>query len=475
MLVTVGSMISLHVAGVPEGFIGEMVRSVTFRNPEFDRLRAIGRPTTGIERELVCCSWAAGPILRVPRGCLDTVTKLARVYGIEISLANQTLALDPPIIRTEDLVLRPYQREAADAMYNRQQGVISMPCGSGKTVTAIGAMTMIDQPTLVLVHTKHLLSQWMDEIWWFTDKTPGQIGGGVFAPRPITVATVQSLTSDRIDSIAQMFGCIFIDECHHAPAATWSAILRRMPARWIIGLSATPEREDGLTRIMLWDIGPILYEARADDLCKKGFLERTRVIRVPTEFEFNYQRPAFWTKMTAAMCGDRPRTQLAVDIALAEVRRGRTVAVLSGRVEHCKRMASMISGAGAPAEAVYSKIGVRKRTRIMAELRSGQLPVVCATQLFDEGVDVPRLGAVVKVYPGRGRGKAKQQQGRLMRPSSFKDGAGVLYDLVDQHVWRDTENGVGYPLVWQWYRRKSAYRQDGADVREDVPLEEILC
>jgi superfamily II DNA or RNA helicase len=149
----------------------------------------------------------------------------------------------------DQVSLRDYQTEAVGKLVRITQGYLVMPCGSGKTRTALGAIARLRTPTLVLVHTTDLAAQWRQEIRNELGVEAGLIGSGQARVAPITVGLVQALVRwplPRLDAYLSTLGFLVVDELHHCPAVTFRQIIDRCPARYRLGLTATPEREEGL-------------------------------------------------------------------------------------------------------------------------------------------------------------------------------------------------------------------------------------
>jgi superfamily II DNA or RNA helicase len=136
-----------------------------------------------------------------------------------------------------------------------------------------------------------------------------------------------------------------------------------------------------------------------------------------------------------------------VDLVRREVADGHQVLVLSGRVAHCQSLCKLLQDAGVDADVVTGKTAKKARAAKLGALREGSLPVVCATQLADEGLDCPKLDRVVVALPARSKRQATQRMGRTMRPGQGKEP--VVFDLVDD---------VGI-LKGQWSSRRAAYRK----------------
>jgi superfamily II DNA or RNA helicase len=224
-------------------------------------------------------------------------------------------------------------------------------------------------------------------------------------------------------------------------------VIAHLPGKYRFGLTATPDREDGLTPLLELCIGPQLFAIDQDELVALGYLQRPEVRFLESRFTFDYDGPEDHHELMNALVEDEARNQLILDQVLADARAGHTVLVLTGRVNHCEHLTARIARAGVKAGFLTGSVGKKERRALLEEFREGSLPVLVASTVADEGLDVPRLDRIVLAYPSRAKGRITQRLGRLMRPHPDK-AAPVLYDVVDPHV---------PPLVRQWQERKRIY------------------
>lgn len=338
---------------------------------------------------------------------------------------------------TLQTALRPYQSAALDAWLFEQSGTIIAPCGAGKTTLGAGAIAAVATPALVLVHTLALADQWVNRCIDQLGITPGRVGGGVYwtgataAPR-VVVATVQTLAqwswSERWD-FGSRFGLVVLDEAHHVPARTFAETFASLPARYRLGLTATPTRMDGLEDLLWWSCGPAVYRIAQKDLEDGGYTLRPRVTWVQTGFRPSVSSEE-WAKLTDELAQDPKRNELVAATAAQRLAEGRSVLVLADRTAHCAVLAEQISAWGQPAEALTGSLSKKARTDVLERLTDGRLRCAVATSLADEGLDVPGLDVVVLAAPSRNEGRVQQRVGRALRPHASKAQPEVV-DLVD--------------------------------------------
>ena len=477
MRATVTGTIRLHR---PPPDLADAVRSaLTIPNPEYLEAQKQMRATSGIDAAL-CYALRVGEDMLVPRGYGADLRALCQSRGVELDCDWTGLARGDVLDARSSVEPRPYQRAAVEALLHGRQGVVVAPTGAGKTIIGCLGIVGAGVSSLIVVHTLDLLQQWRQQIRRVIGVEPGQVGGGVVDWQPVTVATVQTLHRLGMAEVSARgagIGLVIHDEVHRQAASTWWDVCSWLPCLYRWGLTATPERADGLTQLLWWGVGPLLYEVPARELLDAGHLAKPRVVQVHTGWRY----PAFdeaaarfkeveatregwpvkraqmdkqraFQALQSALIEDADRNARIVDLVRREVDAGHQVLVLSGRVDHCEALCALLRAAGVDAEVVTGKTAKKAREGIMGRLRDGTLPAACCTQLADEGLDAPGLDRLVVAFPTRNKRQATQRRGRIMRPGPGKQP--VVYDLVDD---------VGV-LRGQAAARLRAYRADLGDV-----------
>ena len=184
--------------------------------------------------------------------------------------------------------LTPLQDQAARALIPHDTGVFVAPPGIGKTVLGTWLVAKRGRSTLVLVHRRPLLDQWITQLSMFLgidEKDVGQIGGGKRkANGRLDVAMIQSVVrKDRVDDIVATYGQVIVDECHHVPAVSFERVLSEVKARFVLGLTATPERRDGHHPILPMQLGPVRFSVDPKSQAAQRPFEHKLIVR-ETEF-----------------------------------------------------------------------------------------------------------------------------------------------------------------------------------------------
>ncbi|MGC8572769.1 MAG: DEAD/DEAH box helicase family protein [Caldisphaera sp.] len=195
-------------------------------------------------------------------------------YFKESGMSVKDSVLDPlpfPIIN-DRIKLRTYQEKALSLWLKVKRGIIVLPTGAGKTHIALKAISNLKSSSLIIVPTIDLLEQWYRAVIKELSVTPGRIGGGYDEVHGITVTTYDSAYS-KIDELGDKFLFLIFDEVHHLPSEGYMEIAQLSPAPYRMGLTATPEREDGRHTFLLDLVGPVIYKINPETLSGKYLAE----------------------------------------------------------------------------------------------------------------------------------------------------------------------------------------------------------
>lgn len=242
--------------------VNRLLRLAAFQNPEFYSAQAMRLPTFGIPR-IIGCAELLSHHVALPRGCRNQAEALLDSLGIGTRCRDERhegQAIEANFTGTLSLE----QHAAADALLRHDTGVLAATTAFGKTVVAASIIAARKTNTLVLVHRRQLLDQWIARLSTFLDvpaKSIGQVGGGKRKPGGLVdVAIIQSLVrKGEVDDLVGGYGHLVVDECHHLSAASFEAVARRCKAKYVLGLSATVARKDGHHPIIFMQCGPVRF------------------------------------------------------------------------------------------------------------------------------------------------------------------------------------------------------------------------
>ena len=294
---TLANRIYLPIAPLPQALLARLKRLASFSNPVFFKTQALRFSTHGIPR-FISLSQIEQGYLSMPRGCMDDVLALLVEQSISTEIDDKRMTGK----RLSGLKfkgnLRPEQKKAVTALAKHDTGVLHAPTAFGKTVTAIGLIQKRKVSTLILVHSRQLLDQWKERLGLFLEGCEiGLMGGGKKRPSgEIDIATYQSIMHRKTNTVDERlfdYGQIIIDECHHISAPRYEALLSEARAKYLLGITATPHRQDGHQPLIFMLAGPIRYTVKSDN--RHAFEQRVIVRRlnspVPAELLREETRP----------------------------------------------------------------------------------------------------------------------------------------------------------------------------------------
>ncbi|MGC2028917.1 MAG: DEAD/DEAH box helicase family protein [Steroidobacteraceae bacterium] len=248
----------IEKAGVPAPLLNQLKRLAVFQNPEFYKKQRM-RLSTATTARIISCAEELPQYISLPRGCLSAAERLLNEHRITLKIEDERHPGSPLELKFSG-ELTIVQSEAAQALLEHDTGVFVGPPGIGKTVLGTYLVAQRACSTLIIVHRKPLLEQWVAQLAIFLgidEKHIGHIGGGQRKPNGhIDVAMIQSLVrKDKVDDLVGGYGHVIVDECHHLPAVSFEQVLSAVKARYLVGLTATPQRRDGhhpITEMQLW-------------------------------------------------------------------------------------------------------------------------------------------------------------------------------------------------------------------------------
>ena len=430
--------------GLPSSVVAALVRTAAFQNPEFYRAQAMRLPTFGKPR-IISCAELQRSHIGLPRGCLDEASTVLRSLGAEPVIEDLRVKGTPlPCGTCFQGALRPQQQQAFLALKNHDFGVLAATTAFGKTVLAASLIAERACNTLILVHRRELLTQWVERLKTFLNLDPhliGIIGGGRKKPTGVVdVALIQSLVRHgEVADLVADYGQIIVDECHHLSAVSFEMVARRAKARFVLGLSATVARKDGHHPIIFMQCGPVRY--KVDARSQAAAREMThKVIERPTTFslpeamarEARISMPAVY----AALASDVARNDLIFDDVLRALEERRSPLVLTERRDHLDYLRDRFSRFVTTIAVLRGGMSAAHRKAADAALHvpdSEERPIFSTGRYVGEGFDDARLDTLFLTMPIAWKGTLSQYVGRLHRQHAGKSEVRV-YDYVDQNV-----------------------------------------
>lgn len=420
----VGNQIYVAKDALHPGLRNRLLRLAAFQNPEFYRAQAM-RLSTYNKPRIIACAEDHPHHIGLPRGCLDEVQQALSDLGVRPSLRDERYT-GRPLDVTFRGELRREQQAAADAMLARDTGVLAATTAFGKTVVAAWLIARRGVNTLVLVHRRQLLDQWIARLATFLDvpaKSIGRIGGGRTRPTGLLdVAVIQSLVKKGVvnDCLAD-YGHLIVDECHHISAHSFEQVMRRAKARFVAGLSATVARKDGHHPIIFMQCGPVRHRvnARAQAAARPfGHL----VLVQPTPFQPartpDADKRVEFQALYQELVDDESRTHRICDDVIESVNSGRSPLVLTERNDHLDRLESGLIANVRHLVVLRAGMGKKQRQgiadRLAAIPREDPRVILATGKYVGEGFDDARLDTLFLTLPVSWRGTIAQYAGGIL-------------------------------------------------------------
>jgi len=373
-------------------------------------------------------------------------------------------------------------------------GIIQLSTGAGKTVLAIYLAHILKLKTLIIVHQEFLQDQWIERFNMFTNAKIGTIRGTIIDTenKDVVIGMLQSISiKDYEDSVFKDFGLVIYDEVHHFGSRVFSRALLKTSAKYNIGLSATPERLDGLIKVVKWFTGDILYkmEKKYDYkvLVKKlYFRSNDETYKEKKNWIKGQIRPNH-IKMTENLMNNKTRNRLMIKAIDCLRSMGRTIFVISSRVEHLQILKNGVDLLIAEAKEqhiynTYYYIGpTKKGEKKMAE-KDGNI-IFATIQLASEALDIPRLDTIVLALPIKQDKTLIQSIGRILRNDKLESltQIPVVVDISDilsiYQKWSEKRNSVYTRKNWfvqNYYWEDESYLYRGKEDKNLKPMNIIF-
>lgn len=337
----------------------------------------------------------------------------------------------------QDVAVKKYFEETSSG------GVMCLDVGFGKTVTALAIAAKLGLRTMIMVHKEFLMNQWIERIQQFCPgSTIGRVQQDTFEiDRDFVIGMLQTLSQRQFEPKAfGSVGLLIVDEAHHIGARVFSQAMFKLCPKWTLGLTATPDRKDGLGHILNWFLGPTFIEIHRESQKQVSFKPVWFTGPFPP-VTMNRMGKLSMPEMVTDLTEIDERNELIIKL-IRNLESTRQVLILSDRRSHCE----YLSGVFGPKEAgLY--MGGMPRDELDRVARDCRLIFGTFSQAH-EGLDIPKLDTVILTTP---HSDVRQAIGRILRETPGKIHAPLIIDIVDQ--WS--------VLIPMYYKRRSTYKAKG--------------
>ncbi len=342
--------------------------------------------------------------LMMPRGTLNTVLDFFNQNQVQFNIEDKRF-LSKVETKKVAFKLRPEQDIAIKEICKSDFSICVAPPGFGKTLIGAKMFEVRACSTLIVVNKNMLLTQWIQrfvDYFGYSKKDIGMLGKSKNSLNgQIDVATMQSLKNQP--EIIKNYSFVIVDECHHIPAVTFEQIIKNFAGKYILGLSATPNRKDALEPILFYQLGEISYEYKK----KRTHNNKLQVIR--TDFKSDSSN---YSTLINELCVDEKRNNLILNSIIQNI--NRKILVLTDRIEHINVLESMLNDENIDFVAIHGSMNKKEQVEKMRLVNEKSL-VLATTSYFGEGIDFPHLNTIIFATPISYYGRLVQYLGRVGR------------------------------------------------------------
>jgi superfamily II DNA or RNA helicase len=400
---TLKDKIYLNISRLSSSIIDELKDLASFDNPQIAILQAMRKPIYNMPRVIKSYELKDN-ILILPRGLMRDVIFILNSNGIKYKIKDERIFIKEEF-KDITYILRDDQKLCTDAISKKDFSICVAPPGFGKTLLGAYMIKQRSVNTLVIVNKNMLLDQWIDrfvEYFGYNKKDIGFLGKGKNKlNQKLDIATMQSLKNNP--DIIKDYSFVIVDECHHIPALTFEGIISKFEGKYILGLSATPNRKDAMDPILFQQLGNISYEV------VRAKTNKNKLKIVKTDFVSEVDN---FASLISEIINDKPRNNLIINEILENT--NRKILLLTDRIEHIENLTKLLDNCGLDYLSIHGSMDNKTKEANMAKVKSASL-VLATTSFFGEGIDFPHLNTIIFATPISYYGRLVQYLGRIGR------------------------------------------------------------
>lgn len=384
-------------------FINKLKTFATFDNPQVKVLLSLRKPLYNTPRQIKSFE-EDDKYLKLPRGLIYKLKEFLDENSVNYKIDNKTF-LENIETKKVKFELRAEQEKAIEQINEKDFCICVAPPGFGKTLLGAKMFELRACKTLIIVNKNMLLSQWIErfvDYFDYSKKDIGYLGKGKNKLNGnIDVATMQSLKNNP--DLVNNYSFVIVDECHHIPAITFEQIVKQFFGRYILGLSATPNRKDGLEPILYEQLGVVAFEHKR----KRTFSNKLEIIK--TDFISDADN---YAQLVNDLSRDETRNSLIIE--QIKLNNHRKILVLTDRIEHINILEQKLLEESFDFVSIHGSLSKKEQEEKMNLIEHKNL-ILATTSYFGEGIDFPHLNTIIFATPISYYGRLVQYLGRIGR------------------------------------------------------------
>ncbi len=401
--IVLDSGINFPIQSLSKSFISKLKSFASFENPQIKLLLSLRKPLYNTPKYLKGYE-ESSDFLTLPRGLKEKLFEYLNYNLVKYKIIDNRVFEK---IETKRILftLRAEQEDAIKEILKYDSSICVAPPGFGKTLIGAKIFEQRAVKTLIIVNKNMLLDQWISRFVdyfgyeksdiGFLGKSQNRLNGN------IDIATMQSL--NNIPELVENYTQVIVDECHHIPALTFEQIVKNFKGKYILGLSATPNRKDELDPILYQQLGNISYEY------KKPKTHTNRLLVIKTEFTSSADN---YAAIINELVSNEDRNRQIVKTIKENI--DRKILLLSDRIEHLNLLENILKEEKIDFVSVHGSQNKKEQVENMQKVKTSSL-ILATSSFFGEGIDFPHLNTIVFATPISFYGRLIQYLGRIGR------------------------------------------------------------
>ncbi|MCT7495499.1 DEAD/DEAH box helicase [Aliarcobacter cryaerophilus] len=401
--IVLDSGINFPIQSLSKSFISKLKSFASFENPQIKLLLSLRKPLYNTPKYLKGYE-ESSEFLTLPRGLKEKLFEYLNYNLVKYKIIDNRVFEK---IETKRILftLRAEQEDAIKEILKYDSSICVAPPGFGKTLIGAKIFKQRAVKTLIIVNKNMLLDQWISRLVdyfgykksdiGFLGKSQNRLNGN------IDIATMQSL--NNIPELVENYTQVIVDECHHIPALTFEQIVKNFKGRYILGLSATPNRKDELDPILYQQLGNISYEY------KKPKTHTNRLLVIKTDFTSSADN---YAAIINELVSNEDRNRQIVKTIKENI--DRKILLLSDRIEHLNLLENILKEEKIDFVSVHGSQNKKEQVENMQKVKTSSL-ILATSSFFGEGIDFPHLNTIIFATPISFYGRLIQYLGRIGR------------------------------------------------------------